>query len=406
MKILHVIPSLSPVRGGPSQAVLEMVQAQRHLGLDATIATTTDHGDGTLVLPSGPMPLATGDLPELVGPSVPAWIFPRLKLPSAGLRDFALAPTLLPWLLRTLPQMDVLHVHAIFNYPTTLAMTLAAGRVPYVLRPLGSLGNWALGQGTGKKQLYLRLGGRRLIMGSAALHFTSPSEQQEAQTAGFTSSSFVLPHGVALPDLQPDAPQRLRQRLAIPADQQVVLFLSRLHPKKGIEHLLDALALPTMQTSTLVVAGSGSADYTQRIRQRVQQLGIGDRVRLVGFATGTWKACLLQGADVFALPSYSENLGIAVLEAMAAGRPVVTTPQVALAPLIQRHQTGRITAATAEALAVALAAYADHPDAARQAGAWGRALVKRQFSWPRQAAQLHRHYQQLIAAPHLSPITP
>ncbi|MEA5452441.1 glycosyltransferase [Leptolyngbya sp. CCNP1308] len=395
MKILHIIPSLSPLRGGPSQAILEMVQAQRQQGIDAAIATTNDHGDATFLSPYGQL-VESGSVPELVGPSVPIWVFPRVLSQVAALREFAVAPTLAPWLWQHVADYDLVHIHAIFNYPTTLGMAIAKAKgIPYIVRPIGSLCRWSLEQGKAKKRLYLQTLGRRLLRGSAALHFTTPQEHQEALAAGFDGASFTLPHGVQLPAPITTASYQLRQRLSIDNDAPIVLFLSRLHPKKGLEHLIDAVATLGEEKFTLVIAGSGDADYEAELAQRIKQAGLGRRVRQIGFVIGDWKICLLQGADLFVLPSYSENLGIALLEAMAAGLPVVTTPEVAIAPLIQQHQTGLVTAAHAPALATAIQHYLHHPATARKHGQQGRALVATEFSWPTQAARLLEQYTQL-----------
>ena len=396
MKILHLIPSLSPVRGGPSQAILEMVYAQRQQGIDAVIATTNDHGEATFTAPYGQR-LTSSSIPELVGPAVPVWVFPRVLSQVVALREFAIAPSMMPWLWQQIPNFDLVHIHAIFNYPTTVGMAIARAKgLPYIVRPIGSLCRWSLEQGQAKKQLYLRTVGRRLLQASDALHFTTPQEQQEALAAGFAGASFILPHGVQMPTPMVDAQENVRERLSIPADHAVLLFLSRLHPKKGIEHLIDALAAMPDEKFTLIIAGSGEADYETAINQRIQSLGLSQRVRQIGFVSGEWKSRLLQGADLFVLPSYSENLGIALLEAMAAGLPVVTTPEVAIAPLIQQHQTGLVTTAHPPDLAAAIQHYLHHPDQARSDGQQGRILVETEFSWPTQAARLMEQYAQLI----------
>lgn len=395
MKILHIIPSLSPVRGGPSQAVLEMVYAQRQQGIDALIATTNDHGNTTYTAPYGQR-IESGYLPELLGPSVPILVFPRVLSQVAALREFAIAPSMTPWLWQHSLEFDLIHVHAIFNYPTTVGMAIArARRIPYIVRPLGSLCRWSLEQGQAKKQLYLRSVGQRLLTDSHALHFTTSQERQEALEAGFGGASFILPHGVQMPTPIINAHRKLRERLHIPKEHQVMLFLSRLHPKKGLEHLINALAVIRDKNFTLVIAGSGEPDYEATLNQHIQTAGLSHQVRQIGFVSGEWKNCLLQGSDLFVLPSYSENLGIAVLEAMAAGLPVVTTPEVAIAPLIQHHQTGLVSAAHPASLATAIQHYLHHPERAHRDGQNGKALVENQFSWPVQAARLAEQYARL-----------
>lgn len=395
MKILHIIPSISPVRGGPSQAILEMVQAQRQQGIDATIVTTNDHGDETFSTLYGQR-IASGSIPEVIGPSVPVVIFPRVLSQMAVLREFAIAPTLALWLWQNISNFDLVHIHAIFNYPTTLGMAMAKVKgVPYIVRTIGSLCHWSLNQGKTKKQLYLKAVGHQLLQSSNALHFTTPQERLEALEAGFTTTSFILPHGVNRPAPIPTARQQLRQQLNIANDHPVILFLSRLHPKKGIEHLIDALAILPHRDFCLVIAGSGEAEYEAALTQRIQNAGLSAQVRQVGFVSGSWKTCLFQGADVFVLPSHSENLGIALLEALAAGLPVVTTPDVAIASLIQQHQVGLVTKAYPSTLATAIQHYLQHPDTAIQAGQRGKSLMESEFSWSTQAQRLIEQYKKL-----------
>ena len=174
MRVLHLIPSVSPLRGGPSQAVVAMVKAERALGCDARIVTTNDHGPGLL------QALPLGRWGEWQG--VPLRAFQRWSPPVRPLREFQVAPALAPWLWRELPRWDLLHVHALFSWSTSTGMALARRRrVPYLLRTIGQLNTWSLRQSPRRKRLLLRLVDRRNLQGAAALHFTSTAEQHEAE---------------------------------------------------------------------------------------------------------------------------------------------------------------------------------------------------------------------------------
>ena len=231
MRVLHVIPSISPLRGGPSRAVIDMVAALRLQGVDAAILTTNDHGPG--LHPE----LVTGRWQWHQG--VPVLAFARWSPPVAALREFAISPGLSLWLAGHLKRYDLLHVHALFSYPSTSAMVQARwASVPYILRSIGQLSPWSLAQSRGRKRLLLRLIERRNLQQAAALHFTSVAEREEAAALGLTSPGLVLPLGVRGPDSQ-------AQRGAVPNALAPVsfLFLSRLHPKKQLENLLEGLAL-------------------------------------------------------------------------------------------------------------------------------------------------------------------
>jgi glycosyltransferase involved in cell wall biosynthesis len=388
MKVLHVIPSVALVRGGPSHAVLAMVKALRSRGIDAEIATTNDNGPHLLdVLLHQQLEYA----------QVPVQFFPRFSPPVTAVREFAVSWSLTDWLWQTVSVYDLLHVHAVFSYPSTVAMAIARlQHCPYLVRPLGQLCEWSLQQSALKKQLYLQLIERANINQSAGLHLTSVQEQQEVDRLGLRASNFVVPHGVLMPASVVDARQRLRQWLKVDAGEPIVLFLSRVHPKKGLNYLIPALGMLRHHPFTFVIAGNGTSDYEAEVRSLLATHALQDRTHLVGFVEGDRKDLLLQGSDVFALTSHSENFGIAVLEALAAGLPVLITPGVALADIVQEHQLGYISplsvAEIAKTLEQALTHFSEH----RLIGDRARQFIMQNYAWDKIADQLAEVYNAVL----------
>jgi glycosyltransferase involved in cell wall biosynthesis len=384
MRVLHLIPSISPLRGGPSQAVLALAAAQRARGLDAVVLTTNDHGPGVLA------DLPTGQWCDRQG--VPVLAFARWSPRIRALREFAIAPGLLPGLRRELADVDLLHVHALFSFTSTAGMALARRlQVPYLARSIGQLNRWSLRQSPRRKRLLLTLVERRNLNGASALHFTSEAERSEAADLGLQPPSIVLPLGVDLPPLA--------ERSFTPASRPVRwLFLSRIHPKKQLPLLFEALAtLQRLQPAAqwmLDVAGEGDPAYLQLLQEQVRHLGLASRIRWCGFVAGAAKAHLLAQADWFVLPSASENFGIAAAEALAAGTPVILSPGVAVASDVAAAGAGLVCDPDPAALSQALAHALQAPsrsmvDAARQ-------LAADRYSWPAIAAELEHHYHAIL----------
>lgn len=393
LKVLHVIPSVSPLRGGPSQAVGEMVRALRQQGVEASILTTNDHGPG--LDPS----LPTGRWIDWQG--VPLLAFPRWSPPLRSLREYAVSAGLARWLAGHVNRYDLLHIHALFSFPSSWAMATARrARVPYLVRTIGMLSPWSLAQSPARKRWMLRLLERRNLRAASALHFTTEAERQEARVLGLGAPELVLPLGVALPPLHPwPPPPRATTR------PTRFLFLARLHPKKQLEHLLDALALLQRQRPEaawqLRIAGRGVPAYEASLRQRCTALGLDPRCHWLGQVEGEAKQAELREADWLVLPSAAENFGIAVVEALAAGTPVIVSPQVAVASMVAEAEAGLVVTSTPEPLARGLEQALGGPTVATRLAA--RSLAQQRLAWPAISAQLVHHYQHLLTAPSPEP---
>lgn len=237
------------------------------------------------------------------------------------------------WLLRHARDYDVVHIHALFSFSSLAAAWAASrARVPYVVRPLGTLGRYGIGQRRPwLKRISVRLFERRLLARAAAVHFTSRQEQLEAGSLGLELRGVVIPLGVE--PVQPQSPALIRARHPELAGANCLLYLSRIDPKKNLEGLLRAMALCKDDLSglMLLIAGDGDADYVAQLKRLATDLGLGHRVVWAGRLDGAIKASALAAAQGFVLPSFSENFGIAAAEALQAGLPCILGQGVALA---------------------------------------------------------------------------
>ncbi len=388
MKVLHVIPSIASVRGGPSQAVLEMVTALRNLNIDGEIATTNDNGNELLDVSLNK---------KIEYKQVPVWFFSRFSPEIHSVREFAFSSPLTYWLWNHINDYDLVHVHAIFSYPSTVAMAIARiKKVPYICRTLGQLCQWSLKQSYQKKQAYLNLVEKANLEGSRSIHFTTEQEQKEASSLNFKYQSFVLPHGISIPSKIPDAKIKLRQQLAIAENEPIILFLSRLHPKKGLDYLIPALGKLTHKSFQFILAGNGDSDYEIEVEKLLHKHNIYTRTHRVGFVQGEYKNLLLQGADIFALTSHSENFGIAVLEALAAGIPALVTPGVALSSMLKQERIGYVTDLNIDSITSSLEYCLNNLPALKEKGDSAKQIILKQYTWDSIAKRLLDIYTTII----------
>ncbi|MFZ4593447.1 MAG: glycosyltransferase [Verrucomicrobiaceae bacterium] len=388
MKVLHIIPSVAPCRGGPSEAVLAMCRALKAQNVDAEILTTNDAGRET-------MPIATGQF--ITHEGVQVCFLPRWSPPVRVLREFQYSSHLSAWITEHAHQYSGLHVHAVFSHLPTRTMQLARRLgVSYIARPLGQLDPWSLAQQRSKKRLYLRLIELANLRGAKAIHCTSIGEEGNVRKLLPAARTEVIPHGIECVPGTGREPSELRTKFGIPAHHRVILFLSRWHPKKNIPLLLAALEKLAAEPWTLILAGQGDLAYEATILREIEARGLRQKVLCPGHVGGPDKAQLLHGADLFVLPSASENFGIAVAEALVCGLRCVVTQGVDLSPLIERLNAGTVCEASVASLASAL--HSEIPIAASTDGD----LAERsriQFSWHSSAKRLNELYGKVFLTP-------
>lgn len=388
MKVLHVIPSMSPIYGGPSVATRQMAESLASPKIEVDLATTTANGRAELRVPL--------DRPLMDG-GVRYFYFPRQHPKS-----WTFSWPLTCWLARHAHTYDVLHVHALFSYPTLPACWAArrAG-VPYVLSPHGMLDPWSLRFRAWKKGPYLRVLERRNLWGAAAIHAVSHREHRAVEALGLPIPAVTIPYGVQPPAVRDSESTSARGRAA--DDVVNILFLSRLHPKKGMELLLDAVAgMARSYPVRLIVAGDGEPAYVAALKRRAAIGGLDGRVVFVGFVGEAERDRLFAQADLFVLPSYDENFGMAVVEAMSAGVPVVVSEHVALADQVRKVGAGLVVPCDEREIARAMATLVTNSELRHQMSQAARQLVKAEFSWTEIGRQLAALYEQVVALSHLS----
>jgi glycosyltransferase involved in cell wall biosynthesis len=389
VKILHVIPSISPARGGTSRAIIDMVHASIDRGIDVEIATTNDNGEHLLDIPL---------YQRILYDRIPTYFFPRFSPSIPAMREFAFSGSFTTWLFQNIAKYDAIHVHALFSYTSTVAMAIARlKKVPYLVTPHGLLCEWSLQQSRQRKQAYLTLIERANLDRAKAIHLTCQQERDDVLALNFKSPPVVLPLALTkIPVQIPEAANLLRQSLNLPTDEPIILFLSRLHYKKGLDYLIPALGNLRNRRFTLVIAGNGTPAYEAEIQTLLVTEGLEDRTQMVGFVEGERKDLLIQGADLFALTSHSENFGISVLEALIVGTPVLVTPGVGLATIVRDHQLGYVADLDIEAITHALDRHLTDPNFSKQMGIRARQFTIENYNWDKIATDLVLVYQAIV----------
>lgn len=305
MRVLHIVPSFYPahVYGGPIQSVYHLCRHLARNGCEVKVLTTNANGRNAV------LDVETSREIELT-PGVQVRYCSRV-LPHS------ISPDLLGALYGHLRWADVVHLTAVYNFPTIPA--LLASRLlckPVIWSPRGALQRWQ-----GSTRLRLKAAWERICRLAApagmVLHVTCREEAVESLEKMRGFEAVVIPNAVDIPDQPVRAPEDGTLRL---------LFLGRLHPKKGIENLLEAcprLRLSPPREWSLVIAGAGEPAYTETLRQRIASLGLAGRVTMAGEVVGPTKYEALARASLMVAPSYTENFGMVVAEGLAHGLPVI-----------------------------------------------------------------------------------
>lgn len=268
----------------------------------------------------------------------------------------------------------IVHDHGLW-LPSNYVTARAAARfiTPYIVSTRGMLQPWSLQQERAKKAVAWRLYQRRILATASVLHATADSEADAIRSLGLKTPVAVISNGVAMPEVDGDPKPGSKTRRA--------LFLSRVHPGKGLDSLLRAWGQVRPKGWELIVAGPEEGGHRRELEELSDRLGLHDVVSFLGAVADSEKWDLYASAELFVLPTHSENFGIVVAEAMAAGLPVITTKGAPWA-VLETIRSGWWIDHGVEPLVEALQHAVSLPDEERRAmGERGRAHVEKSYSW-------------------------
>lgn len=385
--VTHVIPYMHPAAGGPPIVVDRFCQRLAQRGRVVHVVTTDA--------------LAPAIGPDWAAPYRTRYDLDVLKTRRRG--PYALAPGLVKRLRPVIMASRLVHLHTLWSFPTYAAAYLCRKfGVPYVVMPHGMLDPHSMQRKSLKKRLYGSLFEWPNLRRAAAMIYTHSDEQCLAgQSVRRLPPGFVVPLGADKPPAVPRdqlAHAFFESRPALKG-RRLVVFLSRLHSKKGLDLLLPAMAILAQShpDAHLLLVGPADPDYAPTVRQLIVQHALETRVTLTGALHGQAKWQALAAADVFALPSYQENFALVVVEALAMGLPVVLSRRVNIWRDVVDSGAALPCDLDPPSVAASIAKFFDNPDLRARATACGPRLVDQQFNWDHSVSQLEHVYAQVLA---------
>lgn len=381
MRILQVIASLAPRYGGPSVACPALARELARRGAEVTVFSTNVDGAGKLGVPLDTPVLRDGVRYEYFD----GWTLPA---------EFKFSAALAHALHRRVASFDVVHIYSMYVFSAAAAARACRRHgVPYLLHPHGTLDPYLRRRHPIRKRIYEWLIERHNFRSAAAVLFNSTDEMRLAEEGlsrlcgrARIPYSAVIPVGVD--DIwfaPPDTSMRnwLFNRFPELAGKRLVVFFGRLSFKKGLDVLARAFAelSRTSEDLHLVLAGPDSEGLGNRLREWFRQAQLLEKVTFTGLLDAQQGRALLATAEVFVLPSYSENFGQAVAEAMACGTPVVVSDRVSLHVEISLAKAGLVVPCNEAATAVAIEQILLDPALAREMGRRGRQCAREKFTW-------------------------
>jgi glycosyltransferase involved in cell wall biosynthesis len=390
LKALYVACGIGPHCGGLYKDIPGLCREMARRGWDVSLLATDRDGESRLDVPLNTWVVRDGFRTQY---------FSTASLPG-GWDRFALCEDYRRTLRREVPLADVVHVYSMYHYPGFWAPLYARQyAVPYVLEPHGTLDTYMFARHRWRKRLFESLFEKRNFRSAAAIRFLSETEASMARrNLGIAFTGAVIPTGIEPDEFRPSGrAAEVMSRYAIPANRRLVVFVGRLHIKKGIDLLIQAFIQLARTDDSLHLVVIGPDDgMEQRIRAIVAEANIDSRVTLTGMVIGQDKIDLMSAAVVVVIPSYTENFCNVAIEAMALRVPVIVSSGVAIARQIEDAGAGIVVAPAVDEIAMGIRRVIDEPGAIRRFGFAGHALTSRCFSWAAVGGNIDALYRNLV----------
>jgi len=397
MKILCVIPSYYPAFqfGGPIASVHNLNKSFVQKGIDIAVYTTNVGLKDKVIANK-----------EVLIDGVRVTYFSFLKFfEFFGPTGWQFSVPLSKALKENVPNFDLIYISAVWNYPTAIASYYCRKyKKPYIIAPRGIFYPYTFNKKIWKKWPYYKLITKRDLEGAAAIHYTSIDEFKKGHSfLGIKNNkTFIIPNGLDLSEFDNLLAKRvLRDKYPMLKDKKVILFLGRLDWKKGLDVLAKAYGNVIKQRNDiyLLIVGDGPDSFKKKVKEWFKNEGVleGEKITFTGMLTGREKLEALSGSDIFVLPSYSENFGMAIVEAMACGLPVITTDTVGVHNEITETNGGLIIpSGDAPRLSEVIIKIIDNEELAKKISENGRALARERFDFNKVADKMIEKFEEIV----------
>lgn len=381
MRVLHLTASLDSEHGGPVTVVRGLAQALAKKGVEVSLFAPSKKAKCT----------HTSNFK-----GVTARVFP-----TSFLSKFwpCYSPTLKEALKKEVSNFDIIHVHEIWHYPNFACYQVAkAARKPYLVAVHGALEPSCLNHKAFKKKIYSKLIQREILENAAAIQAITEDEIKSIAEFVDNRNIYCVPNGLNMEEFE-NLPDKSKLQSLYPQikDKRVILFLGRIHPKKGLDVLAKALGKVAREQGDvcLLIAGPNNDGYQTQVEKILAAEGVLDKVIFTGMLTGSQKLAALSGADIFVLPSHSEGFSMSTLEAMACGLPVVITKDCHFEE-VEQMQAGKVIDGNLAELSEALIQLlADRP-LCEKMGKAGKKLVTDKYTWDKAADKMIDCYEEIL----------
>lgn len=406
MKILCVVPSYWPAFqfGGPIYSVHGLNKALVRKGVDVTVYTTNVGLDGKVPV---------NQEVDVDGVKVSYFAFTKF-FEFMGATGWQFSLPMIKALKRNLKAVDIVYIVAIWNYPIAAAAYYCRKyKKPYIISPRGLLYPYTTGKKSWKKWPYYHFIAKRDLKGATTIHYTTEDEAEKCHASlGLKSKAIVIPNGIDMSEFK-DMPSKesVRERYPILKGKKVILFLSRINWKKGLDILVRAFSMLAKERNDvhLLIVGNDESEYSEKVKGWIRRCGMnyvdygvkeqagGDRqeakVSFTGILKGREKLEAYAGTDLFVLPSYSENFGMAVIEAMVCGVPVVISNKVGIYIEVEKNKAGIVVDTDAESLYQGIKLLLENPEFKKEIVINGRKLVEEYYYVNKVADKMMKLYE-------------